>query len=131
MSPLPICPQVILSENICGDPLGLQNLSYCIFGWSDEPKMGSHQGNIVSETEKCNKDSFFWLINEAKKVIYGWIIALKCDSFFWLIKQAKKVVYGWYEVSAEYYEKREDLDKILPKMSLIFCFWMGQTPFFG
>jgi hypothetical protein len=33
------------------------------------------------------------------------------------------------DVSAEDYEKREDLDEIWPKMSLIFCFWMGKIPF--
>jgi hypothetical protein len=33
------------------------------------------------------------------------------------------------DVSAEDYEKREDLDEIWPKMSLFFCFWMGKIPF--
>jgi hypothetical protein len=46
--------------------------------------------------------------------------------FLWLIKEAKKVVYGRNVdpksgVSAEDYEKREDLDEIWPKISLIFC----------
>jgi hypothetical protein len=35
------------------------------------------------------------------------------------------------EVSANDYGKREDVDEIWPKMSLIFCFWMGKIPFFG
>jgi hypothetical protein len=34
------------------------------------------------------------------------------------------------DVSAEDYEKREYLDKIWPKMSMIFWFWMGKIPFF-
>jgi hypothetical protein len=80
------------------------------------------------------KDSFFWLIKKAKKVVYGWIIAARCDSFFWLIKEAKNVVYGWkhrtnvWHISRRLW-KREDLDEIRPKMSLIFCFWMGKIPF--
>jgi hypothetical protein len=32
--------------------------------------------------------------------------------------------------SAENYEKKENLDEIWPKMSIIFCFWMGKIPFF-
>jgi hypothetical protein len=60
------------------------------------------------------------LIKEAKKD--GWIMDQKCDSFFWLIKQAKKVFLDpKCDASAEDYEKREDLDEIWPKMSLIFC----------
>ena len=35
-----------------------------------------------------------------------------------------------YDVSAEDYDKREDLDEIWPKISLILCFWMRQIPFF-
>jgi hypothetical protein len=33
------------------------------------------------------------------------------------------------DVSAEDYEKRENLDEIWPKMSIIFCFWMGKIIF--
>jgi hypothetical protein len=35
------------------------------------------------------------------------------------------------DVSAEDYEKREDLDESWPKMSLLFCIWMRKIPFFG
>jgi hypothetical protein len=35
------------------------------------------------------------------------------------------------DVSAEDFEKPEDLDKIWPNMSFIFCFWMGKMSFFG
>jgi hypothetical protein len=34
------------------------------------------------------------------------------------------------DISAEDYEKKEDLDEIWPKMSLIYCFWMGNISFF-
>jgi hypothetical protein len=71
---------------------------------------------------------------EAKKVVYGWIIALRCDSFFWLIKEAKKVVYGWkhrtkvWHISRRLW-KREDLDKIRPKNEPHFLLLDGNDSF--
>jgi hypothetical protein len=57
------------------------------------------------------------------------------DFFGWSKRQRRCFMEGNIDlksdVSVEDYEKREDLDEIWPKMSLIFCFWMGKIPFFG
>jgi hypothetical protein len=57
------------------------------------------------------------------------VMKIACNHFLLLDGKdsfAKKVVYGRNVdpksgVSAEDYEKREDLDEIWPKISLIFC----------
>jgi hypothetical protein len=57
------------------------------------------------------------------------------DFFGWSKRQRRCFMEGNIDlksdVSVEDYEKREDLDEIWPKMSHIFCFWMGKIPFFG
>jgi hypothetical protein len=56
------------------------------------------------------------------------MIAARCDSSFWLIKEAKKVVYGWKHRKQKIM-KKGGFGQNQDKMSIIFCFWMERFLF--
>jgi hypothetical protein len=62
------------------------------------------------------KITFFWLIKKAKKVVYQWIIAVRCDSFFcWSKRQRRLFMDGNIELKCDISAEDDEKGRIWTK----------------